>query len=174
MPRIVTVKIGGESHSIDLDDVLRIHNADEQRHNVAADMAWWGTIAAAAEAQVARLTAAAASWHADALVKCLQVDDKMSEWKAKANATSHTEYARMQLDIANAGEMAGRASTVHWALVRLMDMLKAMINGETNDKRGSTEIGHSAPAPASGLPDPRLKGYKKPEQRRTTTASKEE
>ena len=155
--RIVTVKVGGETHSVDLDDALRIHNADAERHETAADMAWWGTIAAAAEAQVARLTAAAASWHADALVKCLQADEKMSEWKAKANASGHATYAKMQQDIADAGEQAAKAQTIHWAYVRKYSMLEAMLPGERGDQRSSNAIGR-APAPAD--PGNRLDGYR--------------
>lgn len=154
--RIVTVKVGGETHTVDLDDSLRIHNADAERHEVAADMAWWGTIAAAAEGVVARLTAAAASWHADALSKCLKADEKMSEWKAKAAASGHPEYARMTADIAVASEQAAKAQTVHWAFVRKMSMLEAMLPGERSDQRGSNSIGRVP----SG-PDPRLESYKK-------------
>jgi len=157
MSRIVTVKVGGETHQIDLDQTLRIHNADAERHEVAADMAWWGVIAAAAESQVERLTAAAASWHADALVKCLQQDEKMSEWKAKANASGHAEYRKMTQDIANASEQAKKASTVHWSLVRKMDMLKEMISSENGTQRGAREIG-KIPSPPST--DPRMSGYK--------------
>lgn len=153
MARTVTVKVGGETHSIDLDETLRIHNADAERHTVASDMAWWGVIAAAAEAQVGRLTAVAASWHAAALVKCLQEDEKMSEWKAKANATAHDEYKKIQTDIANAQEQAGRANTVHWSLVRKMDMLKEMIKGESNTQRSAGEIGRPPV-------DPRLSAFK--------------
>jgi len=154
--RIVTVKVGGETHTVDLDEALHIHNADAERHEVAADMAWWGTIAAAAEGVVARLTAAAASWHADALSKCLKADEKMSEWKAKAAASGHSEYARMQQDIANASEQAAKAQTVHWAYVRKMSMLEAMLPAERGDQRGSNSIGRVP----SG-PDPRLAHYKK-------------
>jgi len=160
MTRIVTVKVGGETHTVDLHDILHIHNADAERHTVAADMAWWGVIAAAAQSRVDKLTAASASWHADALVKCLQVDEKMSEWKAKANATAHAEYRKIQEDIADAQEMASRANTVHWALVRKMDMLKEMIKGDSADRRGANEIGRGAPpGPPSGS-DSRLAGYK--------------
>lgn len=173
MARIVTVKVGGETHTIDLDAALRIHNADAERHEVAADMAWWGVIAAAAEAQVQRLTAAAASWHSDALVKCLQQDEKMSEWKAKANASAHQEYLRIQNDIANAQEMAGRANTVHWAYVRKMDMLKEMIKGDSAERRGANEIGRPAPAAPSG-PDERLRGFKEAKQKKSPTAAKED
>jgi hypothetical protein len=169
-PRIVTVKVGGETHSIDLDETLRIHNADAERHEVAATMAWWGTIAAAAEAQVARLAAAAASWHADALTKCLAADEKMSEWKAKAAASGHSDYAAMAQGIANAQEQAGKAQTVHWALVRKMDMLKEMIKGDNGDKRGAGEIGHVPAGPTE--PDKRLSGYK--QARGKTAATKED
>jgi hypothetical protein len=162
MPRVVVVKVGGETHTADLDDLLRIHNADAERHTVAADMAWWGTIAAAAEAQVQRLTAVAASWFADALVKCLKIDEKMSEWKAKANAGAHPEYQKLQSDIANAQEMAGRANTVHWALVRKMDMLREMIRGEAGDRRGSFDIGRGITEGVALPPeeDPRIKKFK--------------
>lgn len=172
MPRIVTVKVGGEVHDADLDDILHIHNADAERHTVAADMAWWGVIAAAAQSRVDKLAAAAASWHADALVKCLQMDEKMSEWKAKANASSHKEYLKIQEDVATAQEMASRASTVHWALVRKMDMLKEMIKGDSASQRGMNEIGHRPPGAPS--PDDRLKDYKKGQGKKPQTAAKEE
>lgn len=149
MPRTVTIKVGGETHQADLDEILHIHNADAERHTVASDMAWWGIIAAAAQSRVDKLTAAAASWHAAALVECLKHDEKMSEWKAKANATGHDEYKKMQMDIADAQEMASRASTVHWALVRKMDMLKEMIKAEVGDKRGSSEVGRMPVAPTN-------------------------
>lgn len=162
MARLVTVKVGGETHQMDLDEALHIHNADAERHEVAADMAWWGVIAAAAEAQVQRLAAVSASWHAGALSACLKQDDKMSEWKAKASATSHPEFLKIQTDIANAQEMVGRAQTIHWALVRKMDMLKEMLKGDSNDRRGANNIGAgmSAPVPLPGGRDPRLANYK--------------
>lgn len=171
--RPVTVKIGGEAHTVDLDEILHIHNADAERHTVASDMAWWGILAAAAEAQVAKLTAAAASWHADALVKCLQQDEKMSEWKAKANASGHAEYLKIQNHIAEAQEQASKASTIHWALVRKMDMLRAMIQGESNTARGAGDIGRAPPTAPQG-PDPRLQGYQANKAKKQQTTAKED
>ena len=168
MARVVTIRIGGETHTIDLDSALRINNADAERHEVAADMAWWGVIAAAAEAQVERLTAAAASWHASALAKCLEVDEKISEWKAKAAATGHAEYNRMTRDIADAKEVAGKAQAVHWALVRKMSMLEAMIKSDSADQRGSNSIGRP---PVQS--DDRMTGYKNNQSKKTQTTAKE-
>jgi hypothetical protein len=164
MSRIVVVKVGSDEHKVDLNDILHIHNADAERHTVASDMAWWGVIAAAAQSRVDKLTAAAASWHAAALVECLKQDEKMSEWKAKANASGHPEYNKIQNDIADAQEMASRANTVHWALVRKMDMLKEMIKGDSADRRGANDIGRGG-APAEP-PDPRLSKFR---QKKSTT-----
>lgn len=169
MSRIVTVKIGGEGHSINLDDVLRITNADAERHSVAADVAWWGVIAAAAASQVERLAAAAASWHAKALVKCLQTDDKIAEWKAKATANSHDEYLELLQAVADAKEESEKANNIHWSLIRKSDMLREMIRGESGDQRASRDIGRPAgPAMTDPVPlDPkdRLAGFRQRQRR---------
>jgi hypothetical protein len=159
MSRPVTVKIGGETHTVDLDEALHIHNADAERHTVAADMAWWGVLAAEAKARVAKLSAAAASWHAAALVTCLQQEEKISEWKAKAMASAHEEYKRIQNDIADAQAIEDKCSAIHWAFVRKMDMLREMIKGEVGDKRGANDVGRM-PAPTQDGPDPRLSKYR--------------
>ena len=153
---VVTVVIGGESHSIDLEESLHIHNADAERHTVAADMAWWGTLAAAAEAHVERLAAAAASYRNKAIVRLLEIDAKTSEWRCKAAAESQDEYLELQNAIADAGEIAKKASTIHWALIRKMDMLRSLISGELGERRNIGAIGHE---PVAAADDPRMKGY---------------
>lgn len=156
MARIVTVTVGDESHEINLDEALRINNADAERHEVAADVAWWGVIAAAAAAQVERLTAASDSTRSKALVGCLAEDEKVSEWKAKAMATATDDYLALQNAIADAKEQADKANNIHWTLIRKSDMLREMIRGESGDQRSSHNIGR--PGPVTGpaqVPDPK-------------------
>lgn len=168
MMRLVTIQLGDERHDIDLDQALHIHNADAERHTVAADVAWWGAIAAAAVSQTERLAAVCASWHSNALARCLEQDEKIAEWKAKALAQSQPQYLAYQEAIADARGQAEKASAVHWSLIKKYDMLQAMLPGEAGDRRASRDIGHREsgydPGANPSTKEPRLAKFQQARQ----------
>lgn len=157
MSDFITIKIGGDVHSISRSD-LEIQDAETERHQVAADVAWWGSVAASAQARMESLEAVATQWRAAALQKCLQVDEKMAEWKAKSAADSHQEYLKIQNDIVHAREQLNKAQAVHWALIRKSDMLREMIQSENGTRRSSHDIGRvpipGGPKPLPNEPNP--------------------
>lgn len=164
MARILTVNLGeGAVFKIDVDAELEIQDPDAERHKVASDVAWWGSIAARANARAESFANEAEHWKNAALKTIVEADDKISEWKAKASASGHADYRKMQLDVAKAQEMAGTASAIHWAFVRKMDMLNAMIKSENGTQRASSGIGVGMPREPkdpTGKTDERLKSFR--------------
>lgn len=156
--RVVGLMVNGELVSFDLDAELEIANPEAERHKVAADMAWWGIIAAAAEAHVEKLTASAEQWYKSGLVECLKADEKMAEWKAKANVGASPTYLAQLHAVADAREVANKATAIHWAFVRKMDMLRDMLPAEYAGRSRSSDVGRTQAADSK--PDPRFNKFK--------------
>lgn len=170
MSRVVSIKVGGDTFKVDLDDELQIHDPDAERHKVAADVAWWGTVSARASAYHENLISTAEHWKHAALKACVEHDDKMAEWKAKAQAGGSDKYLEIMRDVARASEEAQKAQAIHWAFVRKMDMLKAMLPGEHGTQRASGEIGRvPVPEPKDlGKEDPRLGAFRQKRHQKET------
>lgn len=152
----LTVRIGDETHDINLSDELDIHNADDERHTVASKVAWWGSIAAAAEAEAEKLAASAAKHFNWLIAEALKQDAKVSEWKAKAMAGADEAYGSMLASASDGQEQARRASSIHWTFIRKMDMLRAMIAGDNGTQRSSNDVGRT--------PDSRFEGFRRNRQ----------
>lgn len=158
----LTVDIGGERHEIDLADALHIHNADQERHTVAADVAWWGALAASAVAHAAKLNTAAAKHFNRLIAAALAHDAKVSEWKAKALAGADETYNELLDAAADAESQAATAQTIHWSLIRKGDMLREMIKGDNGTQRNSHDIGR-----APGPPDARFNDFRNHRHRKS-------
>jgi hypothetical protein len=170
MTRVVTIRVAREEFKVDLDSELQIHDPDAERHKVAADVAWWGTVAARATAYHENLISTAEHWKNAALKACVEADEKMAEWKAKAQAGGHEKYLEIMRDVARASEEAQKAQAIHWAFVRKMDMLRSMLAGELGTQRASGEIGRVGPPEPkdpTGKTDPRLDGFRRRKHQET-------
>lgn len=156
---VITIKVGGDTFSCDLQD-LEIVNADAERYQVSTDIAWWGSVAASAEAYAAKLAARADGWTNAQISACVGKDEKIAEWKAKSFVKGQPEHVSLQETLADAQEMAATARNLHWSFVRKGEMLQAMISGENATRRNTYDIGRMPEDHTANPNDPRLGGFK--------------
>jgi len=82
MTNKIKIKVDGVNITIDLDSELEIADMSDM-DKVAAQMAYWGSIWAAAASESERVDATYRTWRAKAGEAALANDPKLSEWKVK-------------------------------------------------------------------------------------------
>ncbi len=96
----VTMVIDGHPVEIDLDGELAIGELTEDMTVVAAKMAYWGAVWAAAESERERAEAHYKHWRADQTQMILDANDKMAEWKVRAEIESSAAYLEIKEKLA--------------------------------------------------------------------------
>jgi hypothetical protein len=151
--------IGGEVHKIDLSEELRIDNLEADRSEVAAKIAHWGAVLAAAEEVVEKLEADFDHWNGKSIDICLKAEEKAAEWKVKAAVYAQDAFLKQKHAIATARSVANKVKAVYNGYSRKHDLLRAMTGREGPEGRSANDLGRSASPSPSG-PDPRLKAFR--------------
>jgi hypothetical protein len=89
---MIEMTVDGNPVSIDLDAELEVGDVDRDMNQVAAQMAYWGSIHAAAESERLRTEAYYRNWKAQRREKELEIEPKLAEWKVNAKVQAHPKY----------------------------------------------------------------------------------
>lgn len=149
--------IDGQLHKIDLNEELRIDNLESDRSEVAAKIAYWGVILAAAEEKVDLHEAALEHWSGKATDKLMGVDGKgIAEWKVKPSIQAQDDFLKQKTVIAEAKSQAAKIRAVYNGFTRKHDLLRAMTGREVGEGRSAGDVGRE-----SGTPDSRFDAFRR-------------
>jgi hypothetical protein len=148
----LTFNIEGEKQSIDLAQELEISDLEAERARVAAQIAYWGALVAAADAAAERLEAELEHWTGKCVDKLLAADPKMAEWKCKPATQAQDDFLERRRTIIAAKEEAAKAKAVYNGFTRKHDILKAMTSREGGERFAAGDVGRG--------PDNRFDGFK--------------
>lgn len=109
-----TFKVDKKEVSV-TDQELAIRDTDVSKS--ASDIAYWGEVVAALKKLLNLLLAEYRNWRAKAVVKILETDPKLAEWKCKANIESTSGFMKYKKATAEAQEQYDRASGIFEAMV---------------------------------------------------------
>lgn len=109
----VDITVNGEQIVLDLEEELQIKDLSSDIANVAAKMAIWGNILAAAEAEQESVDSHYRHWRATLGNKLLAANDKASEWKVKQEIEAAPEFLKFKEAIAKALQHATLASKTY-------------------------------------------------------------
>jgi len=98
----IILNINDEEVIVDIDDELVIHDVSVDQSKVAAQMAYWSTVWAAAEAERIRIDAFYRKWRAEYGEAILNADAKKSEWKVKQQVESDEKFVKLKDALAEA------------------------------------------------------------------------
>lgn len=92
----IDIKVNGVSVKTDLDEELEINDIDEDMKRVAAQMAYWGSVWAAAEAEREQAEAYYRNWRADKGEQIMKADPKLAEWKVKQRIEADASFSKLK------------------------------------------------------------------------------
>jgi hypothetical protein len=90
----ITVRVDGSDISLDIEADTSMLDLSDDMDSIAATIAWYGTVLAAAQGFAETLELNAKIWRAQFLDTLLAGDAKVAEWKAKAAAEAHPLYRK--------------------------------------------------------------------------------
>lgn len=99
---IIKVAIGKETIEIDTAKETLIGDVSADMDRVASQIAWFGELLGAAEAERVRVDSGYRRWRAKIAKEMLKKDPKISEWKVKAEIESSNTFAEFKEAIAQA------------------------------------------------------------------------
>ncbi len=102
MANKIKIKVEGELIEVDLDEELTINDMGEDQQFVAARMAFWGSLAAAAEGEKIRTDAYYRTWRAKLGSTILKKDPKTAEWKVRQQIEADENFEKLKASIAAA------------------------------------------------------------------------
>lgn len=108
----VDIQVNGERVTMDFSDELEIGDVSQDMIKVAAQMAFWGAVWAAAESEQQRADAAYRQWRADQTNMVLAADPKMAEWKVKAKIEETDTFVNLKAAIAQAANNVTLAKNI--------------------------------------------------------------
>lgn len=150
----ISMEVNGQPVSIDFNEEMEIGDVSEDMTKVAAQLAFWGAVWAAAEAELKRADAAYRQWRADQTNMCLDADPKLAEWKVRAKVEEMDTFVKLKSAIAQAENNVISAKQVCEAFKVKAHVLQSfgalkradMFAGEvrTTEKPGATKKSASA------------------------------
>lgn len=96
----IKVSIGKEKIEIDTREVCLITDVSTGMDEVAAQIAWYGELLGAAEAEKVRADSAYRRWRGKVSKDALKKDPKVAEWKVKAEIESSETFSQYKEAIA--------------------------------------------------------------------------
>ncbi len=98
--RKIAIKVDGKDVTIDIKVKLGIFDITEGMDKVAAEMAYWGSVWAAAEKEQIEVDAAYRRWRAQKGEAALSRDPKMAEWKVKQAIEANPSFVEFKTALA--------------------------------------------------------------------------
>jgi hypothetical protein len=109
----VSMSVNDEKVTINVDEQLEIHDLSLEMDQVAARMAYWGDVWAAAEAERERADAYYRKWRAELGQKILAANDKAAEWKVRQDIEADSAFYKLKDAIASATYNATMAKVIY-------------------------------------------------------------
>lgn len=129
----IDITVNGERVHVDLNEELQIKDLSSDMSTVAAKMAIWGAIWAAAEAEQESVDAHYRRWRADLGQKLLAASDKAAEWKIKQEIEAAPDFIKYKEAAAKALQHAILARSIyesHKAMVTALQTAGANARAE--------------------------------------------
>lgn len=127
---VIRLQINGAIHDLDLRD-LEIMDGPGERQRACALMAFWGGVAAEAEAAITTAEAVYRHWSATRLAAIHSGGEKVPEWRAKIMVEVDVGFLNCKQIIAETVEVAGKAKSIYEAFKQKAYTLGALVSAET-------------------------------------------
>ena len=96
------IEVDGKAVVLDLASDLTIDDLSRDMDEVAAKMAYWGSVWAASEGEKARVDTHYRAWRAEFGKQLLEADGKLAEWKVKQQIEASPKFKRYKEGVATA------------------------------------------------------------------------
>lgn len=106
-----TIVVNGTKVSLDRSDLI-IHSIDDAQRHAASEMAWWGSVWAAAEEEHLKADAYYRQWRARLKVSIMDVKPAPAEHKVNALIESEKRFYELKSAIAKAKQNVITAETM--------------------------------------------------------------
>lgn len=154
----ITMKVDGQPVSIDFEEELEVGDISEDMSKVAAQLAYWGAVWAAAESEAQRADAAYRQWRGDQSNMILDSDSKLAEWKVRAKIEEMDTFVSLKAAIAQAASNVVTAKSIFEAFkvkAHVLQSKGAMLRAEMDPTGTRTMERPSAKPKRSATPDER-------------------
>jgi len=121
----IEIKVDGNPVHANVDEILEIGDVSEDMDKVAAQMAYWGAVWAAAEGERESADAYYRQWRADVGKKLLETNDKLAEWKAKQEIEADPKFMKIKQGLATAIRNATLCRAVYESFRTKANMLQS-------------------------------------------------
>ena len=108
----IDITVNGERLEVDLNVELEITDISEGMKKVAAQMAFWGSVWAAAEGEMEKVDAFYRKWRAETSRKIAAANEKLAEWKLKQEVEAQPKFLEYKDAIAKSITNATLARSV--------------------------------------------------------------
>jgi len=96
-----TIRVNGTDVDLDRSDLV-IDSIDKAQRHAASEMAWWGSVWAAAEEEHLKADAYYRKWRAEAWNAVLEKEKSLAEHKIKARVEADKKFYRLKSAVAKA------------------------------------------------------------------------
>lgn len=125
MDNEITLNVDGQTTTVDIESMVAIFDLSEDMSTVASNMAWLGSLWAAAREERERAENIYRAWRARASKEVLEDDPKMAEWKVKLAIESDPDFLDHKAAMREAQRVVDRLSTALDAVSTKADMLRS-------------------------------------------------
>jgi len=139
---LVELRVDGQDISIDLDAELEIGDVSSDMDQIAAQMAYWGSVWAAAEYERVRVEAHYRQWRAQRKQAISQQNTKLAEWKVTQEIQSDPDYVKLYRAQAEAVKNSTLAKSIfeaHRIKANMLQSKGAMMRSELDATGMSTK-----------------------------------
>lgn len=119
------IVVMGQVVELNVDADLPIADISADMDKVAAQMAWWGSVWAAAEREKIDADAYYRRWRAQKTNDVLAADPKLAEWKLKAAIEADENFVKLKAALAQAEENTLLARNVFLSLDKKANQLQS-------------------------------------------------
>jgi len=149
------IKVQGQEVELDVKDGLPIANLDQDMDRVASQMAWWGSVLAAAEREQVQCDSHYRNWRGKAWLAASEAKTKAPpEHVIKATVESKPDFLKYKEAIATAAENVALARAVFEAYSKKANVLQSRGARQRSElgAQGMTTPEKPKPAPARNNP----------------------
>jgi len=121
----VNIEVDGQSVAINVDVELQVGDLSKDMDQVAAKMAYWGAVWAAAEAEMKSADAWYRAWRAKTGAAMIEADGKMSEWKVRQALEADPRFMTIKKSLAAATRNVTLTRAIYEAFRTKANMLQS-------------------------------------------------
>ncbi len=152
----IEMEINGKPVDVDLDDLLVITDVGNDMDMVAAQMSFWASLHAEAEAEKIKVDTYYRNWRAKVGQKLLETDPKLAEWKVRQLIESHRNFEALKEAISRAAHNTTVTRGIYESLRTKANMLQskgAMMRAELDATGMSTPTSDKKRSPRAAAKD---------------------